>query len=60
MFCQLVNDYIVVEFKEAKALARSVDIYDSKVASLWVSCDHMRAQLTGLTSAVLFAISTRV
>ena len=58
-FCQLVDDY-VVEPKEAKALLHIVDMYSNKVASLWVSCDHMLAQLTSLTSAILFASSTQV
>ena len=58
-FCQLVNDYIV-EPKEAKASAYPVVVYSSKVASLWVSCDHMHAQLTSLTLAILFASSTQV
>ena len=58
-FCQLVYDFIV-EPNEAKASAWSADIYSSKVALLWMSCDHMCAQLTSLTLAILFASSAQV
>ena len=47
IFCQLVSDY-VLEPKEAKTSAHSADIY-GRVASLWVSCDHMHVHRTSLT-----------